>query len=78
MQLLLESVIATQRNSYFSWLLALKKTLKMRGHRAKTVSRARLRKMKCTENPAVDLEPPAALEDSPLLAGCPHKNVMNE
>ena len=50
----------------------------MRGHGAKTVNRAKLRKMNCTESAAVDLLLLAALEDSSLLAVYPHKNVMNE
>lgn len=50
----------------------------MRGHGEKTVNRAKPRKINCTGGAAVDLLLLAPLEDSPLLAAYPHKNVMNE
>lgn len=75
MQLLLESIIL--RGIHISVGCLPLKTLKMRGHRAKTVNRAKKRKINYTESAAVDLLLLAALEDSPLLAVYPHKNMMN-
>lgn len=62
----------------FQLVTYLEKTLKMRGHGAKTVNKGKLRKMNCTESAAVDLLLLAALEDGPLFAVYTHRNVINE